>query len=122
MTSGTVSLLSPGERTVLARLADIIAPRWNALPSASDIDLSHGPIDRALRARPDLVEPLRQLLGQMRVQEGAMAIEHLQRERPAQFAVLMQAIAGAYYMNESVRAALRYGGQRRLTATDATER
>jgi hypothetical protein len=118
MTTGNVSQLSPSERAVLAGLADIIAPRWNALPSASDIDLSHGPIDRALRARPDLVEPLRQLLDEMRIQDGATAIEQLQRERPAQFAVLMQAVAGAYYMDESVRAALRYGGQRRLMPAD----
>lgn len=113
MTSGTVSPLSPGERAKLARLADIIAPRWNALPSASDIDLSNGPIDRALRARPDLVEPLKQLLDEIRAEEGATAIEQLQRERPAQFAALMQAVAGAYYMDENVRTALGYGGQRR---------
>ena len=107
------SPLSPDERTLLAALADVIAPRWNSLPSASDIDLAGEPLDRALQARPDLIEPLRALLLEIEASPPVDAIHHLQRARPAQFHVLMQVVAGAYYMNEKVRAALGYPGQRR---------
>ncbi len=94
------------KRTPLAGLADVIAPRWNNLPSASDIDLTGEPLDRALQARPDLIEPLRALLLEIVASRPVDAVDHLQRARPAQFHVLMQVVAGAYYMNEKVREAL----------------
>jgi hypothetical protein len=108
------SPLSRDERALLAGLADVIAPQWNHLPSASDIDLTGEPLDRALHARPDLIEPLRVLLREIEASRPADAVDHLQRVRPAQFHVLMQVVAGAYYMNEKVREALRYPGQRSL--------
>lgn len=107
------SPLSQDERTLLAALADVIAPQWNNLPSASDIHLAGEPLDRTLHARPDLIEPLKALLREIEASRPVDAVDHLQRARPAQFHVLMQVVAGAYYMNEKVREALGYPGQRR---------
>lgn len=110
----TAPLLSDAERTVLARLADIIAPAWQAMPSATDIKLSGTPIDRALEARPDLVLPLKKLLAEFAGAGPLMTIQQLSRERPEDLTNLIQAVAGAYYMHARVRDALGYTGQRRL--------
>lgn len=109
----TAPMLSQDERITLGRLADIIAPAWGKMPSASDIRLSHAPMDRALQCRPDLVQPLRNLLAELTNSDAVTAIKHLERERPGEFSILMQAVAGAYYMDERVREALHYRGQRR---------
>lgn len=102
--------LSPEERALLVELADIIAPRWAHMPSASEIGLCGEPLDRALASRPDLIVPLRDLLAEIHVQQAGTAIRQLGEERPAALRMLMQVIAGAYYMHPAVRAAL--GGYR----------
>jgi hypothetical protein len=109
----TAAPLSPDRRARLAALAEVIAPRWNAMPSAGDINLAEGPVDRALQARPDLVEPLARLLDEINSAQPQAEVERLSRERPTAFWVLMQVVAGAYYMDAGVRAALGYAGQRR---------
>ena len=106
--------LSPEERAMLKELADIVAPRWAHMPSASEIGLCGEPLDRALASRPDLMAPLRILLAELRGQGAEAALRQLDRERPAALGMLMQAISGAYYMHPAVRAALGHYRQRRI--------
>lgn len=101
------------ERARLALLAEVIVPRWKAMPSAAEIDLTGAPLDRALAARPDLVHPLRALLSGADLSDPVAAVTELERNAPAAFRALMQAIAGAYYADPRIWERLGYGGQQR---------
>lgn len=109
----SADLLTAGERTRLAALAEVIVPRWKAMPSAGEIDLAGAPLDRALEARPDLLAPLRALLAEVDIADPAGAVGRLEREAPEAFRALMQAVAGAYYADPRVWKLLGYGGQQR---------
>jgi len=106
--------LTEAERTVLAGLAEVLVPAWKNMPSAGDVALAGAPIDAALQSRPDLAPSLRRLLAECAGVDPLRAVERLSQERPAEFSLLLQAVAGAYYMHPRVRQALGYGGQRRL--------
>lgn len=107
--------LGPLRRATLRALADVVVPQRGAMPSGSAIGLEGEPVDRVLRARPDLVMPLAGLLDRLAGQEAASAVSDLPDRDPAGFSVLMQAVAGAYFMHERVRAALGYFGQEAIT-------
>lgn len=89
----------------------VIAPGYDRMPSASAIDLEGEPIDRVLRVRPDLTAPLVEFLDRVAGADIRGAVRRLSADDPARFFVLMQAIAGAYFMDESVRESLGYFGQ-----------
>lgn len=105
--------LTEAERARLAVLAEVIVPRWKAMPSAGGIDLAGAPLDRALAARPDLVGPLRALLAIVDIADPAGAVRTLERDTPDAFRALMQAVAGAYYADPRIWERLGYGGQQR---------
>lgn len=105
--------LTVEERIRLAALGEVIVPRWNAMPSAGDIDLAGAPLDRALGTRPDLLAPLRALLADIDIADPAGAVGRLEREAPEAFRALMQAVAGAYYADPRIWELLGYRGQQR---------
>lgn len=113
---GLADGLTDGRRAVLRALADIIVPRTARMPAASDIDLSGAPVDHVLRARPDLTGPLATLLDRLDTTAPAREVAQLADDDKRAFAMLMQVVAGAYYMDERVRMALGYGGQRPRSA------
>lgn len=98
--------LTPGQRAALASLADRIVPRAAEMPSAGDLGLAEagGLIDRVLTLRPDLGSDLRRLL-------DSPAYREPETLAAAELGVLMQVVAGAYYMHPVVRARIHYPGQ-----------
>ncbi len=111
--SGPVTSLTPEEMAQLAELADVIVPRYQTMPSASDIDLvSH--LARTFASRPDLHETVREALLHCRGHRGEAALLHLASEQPPLLSALLQTVAGTYFMQPSVKRALRYPGQKRL--------
>lgn len=104
--------LSTEERRVLAALAEVIVPAYGRMPSAGAIDLCHAPIDRVLAVRPDLAAPLRRLLADATGWEPRAWIEALERDDPPALRRLLEAVAGAYYMDARVRALLGYRHRR----------
>lgn len=106
--------LSLSERKVLAGLAEILVPRRGDMPSASEVDLAGMPIDTLLASRPDLVDPLCALLARVGGRDPRDVVEQLDRTGSAELKLVLQVVAGAYYMVPSVRAALAYPGQRRF--------
>lgn len=112
MTASSRDALSTEERRVLAGLAEVIVPAYGQMPSAGVIDLSHAPIDRALAVRPDLAAPLRRLLEDAAGWEPRAWIEALERDDPPALRQLLEAVAGAYYMDARVRALLGYRHRR----------
>jgi hypothetical protein len=99
------------ERTLLAQLADELIPaRANNL-SASQADVAGRWLDEVLQARPDLAEPLRQLLAQAQGCEPVAFVADLRANKPAAFAILAEVVPSAYFMNPQVREAIGYAGQ-----------
>lgn len=102
------SPLTPSMRDRLAVLAELLIADDRDMPCAGPIVRSH--VDRVLAARPDLVPELVEVL-----QQDAIALdatEDLARvvaER-RELHVLRYVVAGAYYLDESVRRALGYPG------------
>jgi hypothetical protein len=106
--------LTPSERELLAGLADVLIPASEGMPSASEAGVAHEGIDVVLAARPDLLDALHQLLRQAAGQASATTVAFvasLQAADPMLFGLLGEIVAGAYFMNPQVRAAVHYHGQ-----------
>ena len=101
-------------RARLARLADVLVPAHEGMPSAGAVGISGDLLDRALRARPDLAEDCRRAVAQSSDPPGPAALERLAAEDPDGFAALMVLVLGGYYMSGEVRKLLHYPGQEAL--------
>lgn len=108
-------------REALNRLADLLIPPHEKMPSASEADADGVWVDRALQARPDLIEPFNALLRELQNEPPEQAIRRLDKEDPERFALLTEIVAGAYFMNPKVRDLLGYPGQRAIPVHDMTE-
>lgn len=103
------------QRAVLSNMAAIILPGGSGLPSGDELAIAHHPVDLALRARPDLTEPIAVLLDRIAGPNTAGALSELEHTRPGDFKLLIQVILGAYCMNEEVWEKLGYSGQQAQT-------
>ena len=92
--------LSNGEREAFARIADALIPSDELMPSASDVGVHRELLDRVLRARPDLLEPLRRAIG------GAADARDGEDKATRRAVALI--VAGGYYMSPRVRDLLHY--------------
>lgn len=104
-------------RATFAALADVLLPAIDDLPAPSAIDVQGRWLDRALDARPDLVEPLVALLAAAGDDPAAEA-RRLHAEDPDGFAVLSLLVTGAYYLSPTVRRRIGYPGQKPDPAPD----
>ena len=112
MTKNPAASLTAEQTAKLRAIAAVVAPRTPRMPSADDIDLVGAAMEPVFLARPDLLVPLRELLdGLDALATPSDQVAGLARENGTQFAVLMQVVAGAYYMDARVRRALEYTGQ-----------
>jgi hypothetical protein len=88
-------ILGDAERRRLDALADRLIPAEDGMPPGSV-----GRVEAVLRARPDLVAPLRAILRQ----DGEPTAE--------QTAFLGEVVAGAYFLDERVKDLIGYHGRR----------
>ncbi|WP_284945971.1 hypothetical protein [Acidisoma cladoniae] len=77
-----------------------------------------GAIDCVMRARPDLFVPLAALLDTNTDRTVPEFLETLATQEPESFSVLMQVVAGAYYLDDGVRKTIGYNGQRAIPLSD----
>ena len=103
--------LDEADREVLAAIADVLIPAGDGFPSASDAGVANNWLDEVLSIRPDLLSPLRQLVDEARGRDPATFVAELQKLDVDAFAVLTEVIAGAYFLNPTIRAAIGYQGQ-----------
>jgi hypothetical protein len=99
------------ERAVLAGLADVLIPAGDGFPSASTAGVAGEGLDQLLAARPDLAPDLQKILRLATGRNAADVMAELRATDPASFGVLTEVVPGAYFMNQTVRAALGYAGQ-----------
>jgi hypothetical protein len=103
--------LTSDQRVTLTALADVIVPSTGGMPSASEADPTGRWLDRVLRARPDLVTPLRHLLDRAADCDPEEEVRRLSGEDPDGFGVLVLVVTGSYYLNVKVRRRIGYPGQ-----------
>jgi hypothetical protein len=88
-------ILSDAEQRRLDALADRLIPAEDDMPPGSV-----GRVDAVLRARPDLITPLRAILRQ----DG--------EPTPEQTVFVGEVVAGAYFLDERVKDLIGYHGRR----------
>jgi hypothetical protein len=106
-----VGMLTDEDRRIYAGLADVLIPRVDAMPSASEADVPTRWLDEALRFRPDLEPGLLAALEEARDKPPAEAIEVLNTEHVPVIESLGTLTAGAYFLNPEVRRLIGYPGQ-----------
>jgi hypothetical protein len=97
-------------RSVLAGVAGVMVPGGLGMPSAGEADLAGRQLDAVLAARPDLTEPLAEVLRGLDGLDPAVALDALRADRPAHDVVAL-VVVGGYLMHPDVGAALDYPGQ-----------
>jgi len=90
------------------RLADAVIPAGDGMPAPSDLGIGSALLDRVLRVRPDLAEPLRALLGRA-ADEPDRALATIDDD-PLTARTLRYVVAAAYYLSDDVRTRLGYPG------------
>ena len=109
------------QRRLVSDLAESIFPRTPTMPSAIDVALSQDLLDDVFRARPDLLIALPAILEKIGDQAPSSFLSDLAAHDTASFSLLMQIVAGAYYMDRRVRAAIGYTGHRPIPLPDALQ-
>jgi hypothetical protein len=100
-----------GRRAVLAAVADVLIPKGDGMPSASEAGVAMRWLDEVLRLRPDFGPPLAAVLDRIKGVDPAAAFARVRAEDPAGFGVLAEVVAGGYFLNPQVRSAIGYPGQ-----------
>ncbi len=108
-----IPAFTPRVRATLAGLADILIPAGDGqgLPSASQAGVAERWLDEVLEARPEVAEPLANLLRALDGQAPPAAIARLQVENPSGFDLLCTVVAGAFFLNPDIRQTIGYPGQ-----------
>jgi hypothetical protein len=101
-----------GLRAVLGGLADALIPPGADMPSGGEVALGRGGLDAVLEIRPEVARDLATLLEAARGADPAREVDRLRTEDPEGFEVLTTVVAGGYFLDDGVRDALGYRGQR----------
>jgi hypothetical protein len=110
--------LSEERSATLAGLADVLIPRTESMPSASDLGLADRWARRALAAMPSQRESVDRMLDEAWGKDPATELKRLAAEDPDGLARLSFVLVGAYYLSPVVRRTLGYPGPKRLPARD----
>ena len=101
--------ITADEQATLGQVADHLIPAAHGMPSAATV-VSADRIAFVLRARPDLVEPLKAALRDELGSDVAARLEALANE-PTNLSALQLTIVGGYYTDKNVRELIGYPGQ-----------
>jgi len=104
-------MFTDSDRDLFGKMADIIIPAWQQMPSASTVGVHRKLLDVVLRARPDLIDGVTSAVEFCRGRTPSEAVNELFRSNRAVFDAFTLASTGAYYMDDSVRQLLGYPGQ-----------
>jgi hypothetical protein len=93
-------------RTRFERVAEWLIPRVDEMPGAAEVNVGGDLLDRVLRVRPDLVDPLKDFLSRFNEDEVPESVVFQGAEGRA----VRYAAAAAYYLDDRVRDRLGYPG------------
>lgn len=106
-----MSKISDEERQVFSDLADVLIPNAEGMPSASEVGVHKGMLDRVVGLRPDLSEALHRGLSTAKGKDPTAAAEELNRNDPEALTAIGLAASAGYYMTPKVRELIGYPGQ-----------
>ena len=98
------------ERQVLRRVAEVLIPEGDGMPSAAAAGVADDLLDALMRARPDLADLLRSALQD--VPAGELTVERLECCPRKSLATLRLVVSGAYYLSPVVRDLLQWHNER----------
>ena len=98
-------------RDRLRRFADVLIPAAHGMPSAGEVGVADGQLDKVLAVRPDLAEPLARAVADVDPADHETSLARLRDgDREAHDALLL-VVAGGYYIDADVRRRIGYDGQ-----------
>jgi hypothetical protein len=104
-------MIDDAHRDRLRAFASVLIPEAHGMPSAGDVGVADGQLDRVLAVRDDLTEPLLRAIAQLDADDHEGSLEHLVRDDPDAHDALLLVIVGGYYIDADVRRRLGYDGQ-----------
>jgi hypothetical protein len=111
--SGEEATLSNDERATFVAIADRLIPAAHGMPSAADV-LIDDRLRFVLKARPDLMGPLRAALRPELGDDVGARLDALGRDDPTVLGALQLVIVAGYYTDRNVRELIGYPGQMAL--------
>ncbi|HTC85444.1 MAG TPA: hypothetical protein VK656_02005 [Candidatus Acidoferrum sp.] len=105
--------LEPAERATLGQIADRLIPAAHGMPSAAEV-VTADRLRFVLKARPDLLEPLRAALRPGLGDDVAARLDALGRDEPSVLGAMQLVIVAGYYTDARVRQLIAYPGQMAL--------
>jgi hypothetical protein len=105
-----LDVLDAGRRATFSAIAGHLIPAAHGMPSAANV-IDDARLRFVLRARPDLVEPLRAALRRELGDDPAERLARLERDEPDSHGALLLTVVGGYYTDADVRDRLHYPGQ-----------
>jgi hypothetical protein len=110
MPDDPLAALDDRARATFTSIAGILIPAAHGMPSAAEV-VGDDRLRFVMRARPDLVDPLRAALRAELGDDVAARLETLSRDEPTNLAALQLSIVGGYYTDKRVRELIDYPGQ-----------
>ena len=108
--------LTEARRAVLLDIADVLIPQTDTMPALRAADPDGEWLQRACRARADLLDELGRILDELTDADLSAVLVSMHAEQRAHFDVVATFVAGSYYMIPRVRELLGYPGQVRAPA------
>ena len=112
--AGPVAALGDDELATFVAVADRLIPAADGMPSAAEV-VSDDRLRFVLKARPDLLEPLRAALRPELGDDVQARLDALGRDEPGNLGALQLVIVAGYYTDGDVRDRIGYPGQVALT-------
>jgi hypothetical protein len=107
-----IATLNTAARATFAEVAEQLIPAAHGMPSAAEV-VNDDRLRFVLRARPDLLEPLRAALRPELGRDAAARLAALAQE-PGSLGALQLAVVAGYYTDRRVRELIGYPGQMAL--------
>ena len=107
--------LTTHHREIFRQASGLILPAWRNMPDAASLGIQMKQLDRAMKVRPDLIEPFVRVLNDMNLPFDFAQIKMLRQKSPTDFRILRMLVCGAYYMHPTVKTALGYQGQQAVS-------
>jgi hypothetical protein len=104
-------MIDRSDRDRLRRFADVLIPAAHGMPSAREVGVADGQLDRVLAVRDDLTEPLLRAIARVDADAHDDSLAALARDDAEAHDALLLVIVGGYYIDPEVRRRLGYDGQ-----------
>lgn len=104
-------MMGEAERAVFGRMAEVMLPGTDTMPSAGRAGVPGAGLDEVLAARPDLAEPLARAVGDLGESFSLEALAGYLSVDEEAYSALTTCAAAAYYLSPEVRELIGYPGQ-----------